>query len=53
MKYMGSKQKFAKEIYKVICEKTPRSNRAWVEPFAGRLARIQPPPTHILEFERS
>ena len=35
MKYMGSKQKFAKEIYKVICEKTPRSNRAWVEPFAG------------------
>ena len=40
MKYMGSKARFAKEIYKVICERTPRNGRAWVEPFAGGMNMI-------------
>lgn len=35
MKYMGSKARFAKEIYNKICEISPRKGRAWVEPFVG------------------
>ena len=32
---MGSKARFAKEIYNKICEISPRKGRAWVEPFVG------------------
>ena len=40
MKYMGSKQKIANEIYKTICEISPRLGRPWVEPFAGGMNMI-------------
>lgn len=40
MKYMGSKQKIANEIYKTICELEPRNGRPWVEPFAGGMNMI-------------
>ena len=49
MKYMGSKARFAKEIYKVICERTPRNNRPWVEPFAGGFNMICNVPVEDVE----
>ena len=40
MKYMGSKARFARQIYSKICQLSPRNNRAWVEPFAGGMNMI-------------
>ena len=40
MKYVGSKQRFSKQIYNKICEISPRNNRPWVEPFAGGMNMI-------------
>ena len=40
MKYLGSKARFAKEIYKTICERVPRNGRPWFEPFAGGMNLI-------------
>jgi len=40
MKYMGSKARFAKDIYETVRKITPRQGRPWVEPFAGGMNMI-------------